>query len=216
MAISTIVFDFGNVVATFSHRRAAEQIAIYGQASAASIQSYLFGGELEDDFEAGRIPSDVFIGMVRETFDLHCTDAQFTQAFVDMFTANPEVCDLLPRLKPHNRLLLLSNTNDLHARYFLAKFREQLAPFNDIVLSHEVGIRKPDPRIYDHCRRKAGSPPASECLFIDDMPTNIDGVRACGWQGIVYRPGQDLAGQLKHLGVTVDAEAKSRLSRRVT
>lgn len=201
MGISTIVFDFGNVVAFFSHRRAAEQLAAYGTASAASIQAYLFGGTLEDDFEAGRIRPDVFIGMVRETFHLRCTDEQFTQAFVDMFWENPEVCSLLPRLRPRYRLVLLSNTNDLHSRFFLAKFREQLAPFETIVLSQEVGIRKPDPGIYEYCRQKAGSPPAEDCLFIDDLPANIEGVRACGWQGLVYRPGENLELRLEGLGV---------------
>jgi putative hydrolase of the HAD superfamily len=205
MAISTIVFDFGNVVAFFSHQKSAEQLAAYGNASAASLAAYLFGGQLEDDFESGHIPSDRFISMVREAFHLRCTDEQFTQAFVDMFTANPDVCDLLPRLKPRYRLLLLSNTNDLHARHFLAKFREQLAPFDAFVLSHEVGIRKPDPRAYEYCRRQAGSPPPSECLFIDDLPANVEGVRACGWQGIVYRRGEDLVGKLAELGVTVAA-----------
>jgi glucose-1-phosphatase len=205
MAISTIVFDFGNVVAFFSHQKAAEQLAAYGTASAAAIQAYLFGGRLEEDFESGRIPSAVLIGMVRETFRLKCSDAQFTQAFVDMFRANPEVCDLLPRLKPRYRLVLLSNTNELHARHFLAKFREQLAPFDAFVLSHEVGIRKPDPRVYEYCRQKAGSPPPSECLFIDDLPANVEGVRACGWQGIVYRQGEDLAAKLAHRGVSIAA-----------
>jgi HAD superfamily hydrolase (TIGR01509 family) len=214
MVISTIVFDFGNVVAQFSHRKAAEQIAAFGSASAASIQAYLFGAKLEDDLESGRIAPQIFIGMVRDTFHLQCTDEQFTRAYVDMFTANAEVCDLLPRLKPRYKLLLLSNTNDLHARHFLAKFREQLAPFEAVVLSHEVGIRKPDPRIYEYCRRKAGSPPASECLFIDDLAANIEGVRHCGWQGIVYRPGENLVQQLAAFGV--DAEAKSRLRRNVS
>jgi putative hydrolase of the HAD superfamily len=203
MAISTIVFDFGNVVALFSHYKASEQLAAYGNASAATISAYLFGGKLEVDFESGRITGDVLIGMARETFHLKCTNEQFTQAFVDMFTANAEVCDLLPRLKPRYRLWLLSNTNELHARHFLAKFRQQLAPFDGIVLSHVVGIRKPDPRVFEHCRQKAGSPPASECLFIDDLAANVEGARACGWQGIVYRPGDDLAQQLASLGVQV-------------
>jgi putative hydrolase of the HAD superfamily len=212
MAISTIVFDFGNVVASFSHRRSAEQLAAYGTASAASIAAYLVGGKLEDDFEAGRISGSVLIGMVRDTFHLQCTDEQFTQAFVDMFTANAEVCDVLPRLKPRYRLLLLSNTNELHACHFLEKFRQQLAPFDAIVLSHLVGIRKPDARLYEYCRQKAGSPPVSECLFIDDLPANVEGARACGWQGMVYRPGEDLAAKLAGVGVTV-GPAESRLSR---
>jgi putative hydrolase of the HAD superfamily len=215
MAISTIVFDFGNVVAWFSHRKSAEQLAVYGTASAASIAAYLFGGKLEDDFEAGRIDGKVLIGMVRETFHLYCTDEQFTQAFVDMFRANDEVCELLPRLKPRHRLVLLSNTNELHARHFLEKFRDQLAPFDAIVLSYKVGLRKPDPRVYEYCRQQGGSPPACECLFIDDLPANVEGARACGWQGLVYRQGEDLAKRLAELGVQVGPPA-SRLARSVS
>jgi putative hydrolase of the HAD superfamily len=212
MAISTIVFDFGNVVAWFSHRKSAEQLAVYGTASAALIAAYLFGGKLEDDFEAGRIDGNALIGMVRETFHLRCTDEQFTQAFVDMFRANDEVCELLPRLKPRYRLVLLSNTNELHARHFLEKFRQQLSPFDAIVLSYKVGLRKPDARVYECCRRQGGSPPASECLFIDDLPANVEGARACGWHGIVYRQGEDLTRQLADLGIKVDP-APSRLAR---
>jgi HAD superfamily hydrolase (TIGR01549 family) len=203
MAISTIVFDFGNVIAFFSHRRAAEQLAVYGTVSPTAIADFIFNGTLEDDYEAGRIPTNVFMDTVRNALHLTCTDEQFDLAFSDMFTANPEVCELLPHLKPHNRLILLSNTNDLHARFYLSKYRQELAPFESFVLSHQVGIRKPDPGIYDYCRKQAGSPPASECVFIDDMPSNIDGVRRCGWHGIVYRPGEDLRKQLADLSVKI-------------
>ena len=40
-------------------------------------------------------------------------------------------------------------------------------------------------------------------VFIDDLPANINGARAVGFHGIVYRPGENLAGQLQRLGVLV-------------
>ena len=119
-----------------------------------------------------------------------------------MFTPNEEVCALLPRLKPRYRLLLLSNTTELHSRHFLAQFAEHMKWFDHLVLSHEVGVRKPHPDIYEHCRNLV-SCRADECVFIDDMAPNVDGAKACGWHGIVYRRGDDLAGQLAQLGVKV-------------
>ena len=117
---------------------------------------------------------------MRETFRLSLHDAQFDAAYSDMFTPNPDVCPLPALLKPRYRLLLLSNTNELHARQFLRQFADVLAPFDALVLSHEVGVRKPDPRIYEHCRRLAGRP-AEECLFIDDLPSNVEAAgRAAG------------------------------------
>jgi putative hydrolase of the HAD superfamily len=198
MTLRAIVFDFGNVVAFFSHRRAAEQLAAFGDVSPEALQAYLFGGHLEDDYEAGRLSTPVLTALVRETFHLRGTDEQLAAAFSDMFWPNDDVCSLLPRLKPHHRLLLLSNTNELHARRFLDQFKDTLSLFDHLVLSHEVGLRKPDPRVYAHCQRLAGCA-AAECLFVDDLPSNVEAARACGWHGIVYQRGMDLAGQIRRV-----------------
>lgn len=200
MSIATIVFDFGNVVGFFSHRQAAEQLAAFGRASADEVQAFLFAGQLEDDYESGRISSAAFIQLVCRTFDLTCTPEAFAVAFSDMFTPNEEICALLPRLKPQYNLLLLSNTTELHSRHFVAQFAEPLKWFDHLVLSHEIGVRKPNPGIYERCQQLTGSRP-EECVFIDDIPANVDGAKRCGWQGIVYRRGGDLAGQLAQLGV---------------
>lgn len=200
MNVRCVVFDFGNVVGFFSHHKAAEQLAAYGKASAESIQAYLFGGRLEDDYESGRLSTAVLTGLVRETFHLTGTDEQLRTAFADMFTPNPDVCSLIPRLKPRYRLVLLSNTNELHARQFVPQFADTLRYFDAVVLSYEVGVRKPDPRVYAICQERAGCA-AAECLFIDDLPANVEAARACGWQGLVYRRGDDLAAALARCGV---------------
>jgi putative hydrolase of the HAD superfamily len=208
MSIRTIVFDFGNVLGFFSHLRAAEQLAAFGQASPGAIVAFLFGGQLEDDYESGRVSSADLLGLLRERFHLRGSDDELSRAFGDMFTPNQSVCDLVMRLKPRYRLLLLSNTNEMHYRCFGLQFAETLAQFDALVLSFEVGLRKPDPRVYDHCLALAGSA-ATECLFIDDLPSNIDAARACGWNGLVYRRGADLARELGGLGVALhDREAR--------
>jgi putative hydrolase of the HAD superfamily len=205
MNVRTIVFDFGNVLGFFSHRKVGEQLAAYGEVSLEAIVAYAFGGKLEDDYEAGHVSTAVLMGMMRETFHLRCTDEQFAAAFGDMFTPNPAVCELVPRLKPRYRLLLLSNTNELHARWFRRQFASTLEWFDGLILSYEVGLRKPDPRIYQLCQQRAQCEPG-ECLFIDDLPTNVEAARGIGWQGIVYRKGDDLRRELAGLGVVVGGE----------
>jgi glucose-1-phosphatase len=200
MSIATIVFDFGNVVGFFSHRQAAEQLAAFGGVPADEILAYLFSGELEDDYESGRISSDAYIQLVCRTFALTCTPEEFALAYSDMFIPNDAVCSLLPRLKPRYQLLLLSNTTELHSRHFLAQFAEHVKWFDHLVLSHELGLRKPRPGIYEHCRKLVGCR-ADECVFIDDVAANVDGAKACGWQGIVYRASDDLGAKLTQLGI---------------
>jgi putative hydrolase of the HAD superfamily len=202
MSISTVVFDFGNVLGFFSHRKSAEQVAAFTTLPAETVQAYLYGGRLEEEFESGRLSTPAFTAMVRESCKLSCSDEQFAKAFADMFDPNPDVCALVPQLKPRYRLVLLSNTNDLHYRQFRTQFSEVLGHFDALVLSHEIGARKPSPRVYQACLERAGRP-AHECVFIDDLPSNVEAARACGWHGVVYHRERDLRGRLMELGIVV-------------
>lgn len=201
MKISTLVFDFGNVVGFFSHRQAAEQLGAYSDLAPEVIQAFLFDKELEDAFEVGRLSSAALMETVRKNCRVSCTEEQFRMAYADMFHPNPDVCSLLPELKERYRLLLLSNTNELHCARFTEQFADTLRWFDALVYSHRVGFRKPDRRIFDHCLDLAGCP-ASQCLFIDDLPANVAGAQAAGWQGLVYRKGHDLRMRLAALGVS--------------
>lgn len=200
MTITTIVFDFGNVLGFFSHRKAAEQLAVYSPLSVEDILNRYLDPQMEDDFETGRMSLPAFRALVRERCRLSCDDEQLDQSIADMFTPNHEACCLVPELKSRYRLVLLSNTNELHALHFRRQFADTLAHFDALVLSHEIGMRKPSPDIYAHCCRLGGSSP-SQCVFIDDLPANIDAARACGWHGIVYHQGLDLRHELRRLGI---------------
>lgn len=213
MSITTIVFDFGNVLGFFSHRKAAEQLAQFSPLSADDIlDRFLLGTEVEDDFETGRLSLVAFRALVRERCQVTCSDGQLDWAIADMFTPNEEMCALVPALKPRYRLVLLSNTNELHAVHFRRQFAKTLAHFDALVLSHEVGFRKPCTDIYAHCHTIAGSTPR-QCLFIDDLPANIEAARACGWQGIVYHRELNLRRELQRLGIEFNPVGQaSRLS----
>jgi 2-haloacid dehalogenase/putative hydrolase of the HAD superfamily len=52
--------------------------------------------------------------------------------------------------------------------------------FKHIVVSSDVGLAKPDPRIFELAAREAGMPP-NELLFVDDSRTNIDAAATCGF-----------------------------------
>jgi HAD superfamily hydrolase (TIGR01509 family) len=206
MSITTIVFDFGNVLGFFSHRKAAEQLAKFSPLSVDDILKRYLDPELEDDFETGRMSLEEFRALVRQRCRVTCSDAQLDLAIADMFTPNDEVCALVPALKPRYRLVLLSNTNELHALHFRRQFAGTLGHFDALVLSHEVGLRKPCADIYAHCHKIAGSTPR-QCLFIDDLPANIEAARACGWQGIVYHQGLDLRREFQRLGIELSPES---------
>lgn len=209
MSITTLVFDFGNVLGFFSHRKAAEQLAVHSPLSVDDILYHYLDSDVEDDFESGRMSLAEFRALVRERCRVRCSDAELDLAIADMFTPNDEVCALVSELKPRYRLVLLSNTNELHAVQFRRQFADTLAHFDALVLSHEVRMRKPCADIYTHCQKIAGATPR-QCLFIDDLPANIEAARACGWQGIVYHQGLDLRRELHKFGIELVVDSRWR------
>ena len=54
--------------------------------------------------------------------------------------------------------------------------------FDTVVLSGEVGMRKPEQEIFLHAAQMLGLAPA-ECVFVDDMAANVTAAQACGMTG---------------------------------
>jgi putative hydrolase of the HAD superfamily len=57
---------------------------------------------------------------------------------------------------------------------------------DDIVYSHEVGLMKPDPRIYALSVERLGVLP-SEVVFLDDVEGHVAAAREAGWHAVVHR-----------------------------
>jgi putative hydrolase of the HAD superfamily len=55
--------------------------------------------------------------------------------------------------------------------------------FDGVVISCEVGMRKPEPEIFRHAAELIGLPPAA-CVFVDDVEANISAAEACGMTGV--------------------------------
>lgn len=202
MPIKTIIFDFGNVIGFFDNRRTIERLAPYSSLKPDEVLAHLVSSKLEDRFERGQLTSTEFIKRGKEIARLDCPDELVVSAWEDIFWANDAVCEFIPRLRPQYRLLLGSNTNELHANFYRKMFARPLAHFDHLVLSHEIGTRKPDPEFFSHCVRNAGCAP-QECVFIDDLPANADAASAFGLHAIIYHPDLDLSASLKSLGVHV-------------
>lgn len=202
--IQTIIFDFGNVVGFFDHRLVSSRLLPHAAVAAEEIHQLIFGSALEDEYEKGKLTSAEFLRHLRDRCGLGCSDDVVVQSYADIFWPNADVCALLPRLKPAYSLMLASNTTELHFRQFREQFADPLRYFDDVVLSFEVGVRKPSPAYFEHCLNRAGCP-ASACVFIDDLPANVAGARACGLHGIVYTGPDGLRRELAALGVRINA-----------
>jgi putative hydrolase of the HAD superfamily len=70
--------------------------------------------------------------------------------------------------------------------------------FDAVVISGEVGMRKPEPRIFRHAAELLGLPP-QECVFIDDIQANITAAEQLGFTGVLHTGADDTAVQVADL-----------------
>jgi putative hydrolase of the HAD superfamily len=201
-SLQTIIFDFGNVVGFFDHGRTLGKLERFTDMTALEMYANVYAGALETDFETGKIGEEEFLRRFISGCRLTCHRDFLAEACADIFWPNPEVCDLIPRLKTRYQLLLGSNTNAIHARFFQAQFAEVFRNFDALVLSHEIGVRKPHVGFFRHCQRLARGKP-EECLFIDDLADNVAGARGLGWKGIVYQPNDGLIEKMRAADIHV-------------
>ena len=73
--------------------------------------------------------------------------------------------------------------------------------FDAVVISGEVGLRKPDPAIFNLGAEKLGVTP-HDCVFVDDLDKNLVVAESLGMVGILHRAAEETIAQMaEHLGL---------------
>ncbi len=101
-------------------------------------------------------------------------------------------------LRQRYTLALLSNAT-LSLRSLLSELN-LLDLFDVVVISAEVGLRKPDPAIYSTAAILAGADVA-DCLLIDDRDRNVDAAQALGMQTILFSSAAQTQRELLAAGI---------------
>jgi putative hydrolase of the HAD superfamily len=82
--------------------------------------------------------------------------------------------------------------------------------FDAVVISGEVGMRKPEPGIFRHAAATLGLEP-QECVFIDDIEANVAAAVACGMTGVHHIDAPTTAAALEQLlNVPLTPQANGR------
>jgi epoxide hydrolase-like predicted phosphatase len=186
--IRNIIFDLGDVILNIDVPIASKSFADLSGREQSEILTIFKENELFRQFETGLMDESGFRNYVREILNFpdlsdEAIDTAWNSLLLDL---PPERVELLRRLATRYRLFLLSNTSSIHITQ-VNKILEastgvgQLEDlFETVFLSYEMGLMKPDIRIYQQVLNKAGLK-AEETLFLDD---NADNIRSAAQLGI--------------------------------
>ncbi|GJM61553.1 HAD family phosphatase [Persicobacter diffluens] len=187
--IRTIIFDLGAVLLNIDLKKAVAAFSELSGKSEEELSSRIYETTLFNQHEIGAIDNDTFLAKLGEELGVVGQSQALAAAWDKVLLDFPqERIEMLKKLKPNHRLLLLSNTNELH----VLSFNQQLARENGVpgglpelldgvYYSSRMGFRKPDPAIFKSVIQAEGLKP-EETLFIDDNPANCTTARSLGFQ----------------------------------
>lgn len=165
------------------------------------------GHELLVEFECGRMDLEPFQTGLAEVLDLAPERAPglVERLFAGMVLDDVMVGAVRGFRAAGVRTGLLSNSwGPTGASYDTSLFAEL---FDVLVISGELGVRKPDQRIYDVAVERMGLAP-EELVFVDDLPGNLKPMRAMGVATVAHRdPASTIAELEALLGVSLGRAA---------
>ena len=189
MAIRAIIFDLEGVLMTTREKDFPMSLAKALQAPYDAVYNF-FHGEMNDKVDRGDITQDEFNRSLIQTLGLgdECIPT-IKQVIDENCFIDQKIVARIIELKPKFKIGLLSNysklmrdkiENDWHIKHL----------FDDIIISYEVGLIKPDPAIFALAISRLGAA-RDETVLVDDRLKNIKGAREFGMYAIHYQNNGD-------------------------
>ena len=186
-SVKNLVFDLGGVVIDIDPSASFAAMQVLAADSVSIMDQFSEHTDVFLDYEKGLIDDNQFRAGVRElTQQPDAPGATIDEAWCRMLLNVPwPRLQLLAQLKQQYRTFVLSNTNRIHVTVFntmIAATSEHttINPFFEkVYYSHELKMRKPEAKIYQHVLEDSNLLPY-ETLFLDDREENLVAARALG------------------------------------
>ena len=191
------MIDLGGVLIDLSHDQAVRRFEEIGVVDAAQLLDPYEQKGIFLEVENGMITADEYCQKLREHTGKDLSYEEIKHAWLGFIVDVPQYkLDHLLKLREHYNVYLLSNTNPIiqegwaRTDQFSAAGRPIGDYFDKMYTSYEVGVTKPDRKIFDYMIADSGLIP-SETLFVDDAKSNVEVGRSLGFQ--TYQPanGED-------------------------
>lgn len=114
-----------------------------------------------------------------------------------IFGLNEDLVAVLQKLHPRYKIALLTNATP-HVRQIVTRRFHLSHLFDTMVISAEVGVKKPEPESFEYTLQRLQIP-AHETVFVDDIPKYVAAAQASGMSGIVFHTTQQVITDLYRL-----------------
>jgi len=197
MTIRAVFFDFGGVIVRTEYQAPRQHLAERLGMEYEDLDKLVFNSPSGLRASVGEISDKEHWAEVTKRLRRPASEMEtIREEFFAGDVTDREIVEFLRSLRSSHHVGLISNAwPDL--RDYITKLKFDDA-FDNMVISGEVGVLKPEARIYQIALEQAGVSP-NEAVFVDDLYENIEGCQAVGMHGIHFRDPQTAMAELKNL-----------------
>lgn len=205
--IKSIIFDLGGVILDIDSRRTVDAFGQLGANNPESIFKNAEQVQLLNNFDCGLVTPQEFRDEVRRIFNLSIADSEIDGAWNALLLSwDLNRLSLIDELRKEYRVFLLSNTSVIHSDLYnkqlveLSSGRSLKAFFDKVYYSYEIGLRKPNPAIFEMVINENNLVP-NETLFIDDTLEHVKSAESLGLITYHIKPsnGETVLQLFKHV-----------------
>lgn len=203
-SIKAILFDLGNVIVKIDTKPLEEKWAHQGKKTRQEVVDYFLDSDNMNRYMEGKLSSSHFYSKTKRFFNLDIGFNDFYDLWNSVIFPYPQMERLIKDIKnvyQDIRLILISNTNEKHYE-FIRKNYKILELLDGYAVSHEIGIQKPHPKIYNKALRLAGTLPKNT-FYADDRPDLIDAARVLGIRAFQFTDHKTFSSQLSKFGIII-------------
>lgn len=205
MNIRAVIWDFGGVLLRTEDYSGREQLANNLGRSRAELEDLVFNGVSGERVQLGLISDQEHWNNVRLGLGLSLSELLvFQKAFWSGDRLDYQLIEFIRALRPRYKTGLLSNNFPSLRQTMREVWRIEDA-FDTIIVSAEVGLLKPDKRIYRLALDELQVAP-EESIFVDDFELNLSGAHAVGMESIHFQSSAQVQAELLQL---LDSQAYS-------
>lgn len=187
-----LLFDVGNVVVEVDFNKVLAHWAEISRTHHTALQERFSFDAAYERHERGEISAQQYFDSLRQSLKIDISDEHFTAGWNAVFVDEmPGIRDLLTQVQSRWPMYAFSNTNKTHYREWWSRFEHLFSAFDQVFVSCDLGMRKPERAAFEHVAGAMGTR-CERILFFDDSAANVEGAREAGMQAVLVRTFDDV------------------------
>jgi putative hydrolase of the HAD superfamily len=199
-AVNAVLFDLGGVLFRYEPERRWQTLASLTGLTPDQVAGRLSRSGFSSACDAGRLRGAAAHLEALRLLGTRMSLDRFVAAWVDAFTPDRDVLALAAAAKQHAAVAILTNNSDLVRRGLETRFADALASFMPRIFSCDLGLTKPDPRVFDRAAALLGDAP-ERILLVDDSAANTAAAASLGFQVHHHKQATALQAHLSSAGL---------------